>query len=214
MKTSQIWPISRPAYVLNLGLILLGLLFSAKNAGAQWTPQMDFASATAPYKAFTYNINGYVAKCSASEPDGKVAGNALGCSGYASIVLHRMRFGSAWKSNYSLKVHQNYGGWIAGHFGLTFQVSLPAADINDATKISSLLAETNASKPHLRAGLYFFDVRAGRAGHVGFLQIQSNGTLAQSHYSQIPNGLATGNQLKLGTAYSNSHVDLYIVTQP
>src|SRR5438046_8302616 len=53
----------------------------------------------------------------------------LGCSGFASIILQRMKYGKdTWLSNYDFKVQQIYGDEAAKLMGLTLEAKKAVAD--------------------------------------------------------------------------------------
>ncbi|MEM7474857.1 MAG: hypothetical protein AAF483_07685 [Planctomycetota bacterium] len=146
--------------------------------------QMSFSDAAKPYTDSRYAFEGYVDK------SGQIQGGGLGCSAYVSVVLHRMRNGPAWLKSYDLRVHQQYGDEIAKHFGLRPAAKVSAADLCKKQTVLRLVESGRLKKN----GLYLFDTRNGKAGHVGFLRIKSDGSVIQSHYSGMKqyNGLASG----------------------
>ena len=63
---------------------------------------MTFVKAAEPYTGFGYDFNGHVRK------DGSMyVAEKLGCSGYVSAVLQRMRLGEEWQSHRQYK-HELY----------------------------------------------------------------------------------------------------------
>jgi len=144
----------------------------------------SFAQAAKPYSSAKYNADGYVGA------GGAIRGGGLGCSAYVSVVLHRMRYGMVWRKHYSLKVHQRYGDVIARNFGLKSAGRFRASSLLSVKATRKLMA-SGKLKPN---GLYLFNVRRGKQGHVGFLRVKQDGRLIQSHYSGMKqyNGLATG----------------------
>jgi len=109
--------------------------------------------------------------------------------------------------------HRWYGDEIAAHFKLGPAIETSAADIDDAARIKKLVGE----KTLVAGGLYFFNVRNGKEGHVGFVRVSENGGLEQWHYSGLKSyhGLATGDfrKWKDSTVYKDRPVDLYLVPE-
>jgi len=69
--------------------------------------KMSFEAAAEAYYREVYNYDGYV------NGRGEVVNGGLGCSGFVSIVLHRMRYGNSWQASYDSKLYQDYGNVIA-----------------------------------------------------------------------------------------------------
>ncbi len=192
-----------------------------------WEPKMSFEKAAKPYSDYGYGKTGYV------DFDGKVKyglksvdkdnkeriekkeASWLGCSAYASIVLHRMRYGygNDWAKNYSLEVHKWFGDQIALHFGLKGPVKLSPAMGQSKNTVAQ---EVTAGRLK-NDGLYFFNVRKEEEGHVGFIRIRKDGSLEQWHYSGMKayKGLATGDFRKWynRSRYKRSDVELYLIPE-
>jgi hypothetical protein len=146
------------------------------------SPRMSFADAIKPFSDYRYNYNGYVGK------DGKVRNDGLGCSGFTSAVLHRMRGGEDWLRRYDVRVHQWSGDRAAEHFALKKAGTFTSADLLDPERIA---AEVKSGKVKADR-LYYFNARKGKNGHVGFVRFGSDGSIRQWHYSSISKGLYKG----------------------
>ncbi len=168
-------------------------------------PRLTFAEASRPYERLKYSVSGWVG------PDGKVRGAGLGCSAYTSVVLHRMRDGDGWLARYETRVHQWYGDRAALHFGLLKAGTFTSADLLSIARTRALLREGK-----LRAGgLYYFNARKGKAGHVGFVRLDAAGGLRQWHYSSLVGGLYRGNFRRWlrQSMYRDATVELYVVPE-
>lgn len=206
--TQQRSPLYSTPLVMCLAAIWASPLPAAPPARQEFSAIQSFQSAADPYSKAAYDREGYV------DRSGVIHGNGLGCSAYVSVVLHRMRDGADWKTSYDLKVHQGYGDSIAAHFGLQKAASVSAVTLCDARAVQELQSDQT-----LRTGtLYLFNVRRNEQGHVGFVRVNSNGTLTQWHYSGLKaiNGLAAGNfaDWLSVSQYRDSDVDLYPVPEP
>jgi len=168
-------------------------------------PKMGFEEAIKPFTDLKYNYSGYVGA------DGRVRNDGLGCSGFTSVVLHRMRDGDNWLRHYELMVYQWYGDKAAEHFGLKKAWTFPSADLLDASKTRELL---KAGK--LQAGaLYCFNARKEKNGHVGFVRSGADGAIEQWHYSSIARGLYRGDfrDWLRRSLYRAATVELYLVPE-
>ena len=176
---------------------------------SSFKPKMSFQKAAGPYTNEKYDKNGYVKK------DGTIGGNGLGCSGYASVVIQRMKYGDNWKDSYSLTPHKWYGDKFAKHYDFKLKAKIPANVFNDKNKLKTDYLDNDKLKKN---GLYYFNVRKGIHGHVGFFRIKSDGRVIQSQYSGLEgiNGLATGSPAKwIGKSrYKASEFELYLVNEP
>ena len=142
-----------------IALVLLLSLSGLTNAGEHpW--KMSFADAAMPYTGSKYHKAGYVGT------SGRATRKGLGCSGYTSAVLHRMRDGADWLETYNLRVHEKYGNEIARHFGLELTRKVHASTLLDKALTKALVKGRK-----LRSGLYLFNVRRGVNGHVGFVRV-------------------------------------------
>ena len=141
--------------------------------------------------------------------NGALKGEGLGCSSYVSAVLHRMKYGEDdWLDKYNVQVHQWYGHRIAEHFELAPVAAPHASLLLDDDSRQSLV--DNGIVP---AALYYFNVRRGVEGHVGFVTIQADGSTEQSHFSSMSKykGHASGDFVAWlkDSRYSDSFVEIY-----
>lgn len=126
----------------------------------------------------------------------------LSCSGFFSVIYHRMKFGEKkWLREIDFTVQAVYGDEAAKKLGLK--------------KLGSkTLFEWGKSKP--ADGLYFFNTRKGKAGHVGFIEIKNGQPWIQHHYSELKkyNGYAGGlfSTWYLNSKYRKSAIELYPIT--
>ncbi len=175
-----------------------------RSAKRRFEPVMAFARAAAPWAGYAYARGGFV------DASGKVRGEGLSPASYVSVVLHRMRDGEPWRRHYSLEVQQWHGDRIAAYFGLAPRRIVSTRDLTDPARTQRLLA-----RDVLRAGgLYLFEARAGRRGHLGFVRVRPNGDLEQAHYAAKRrwNGLATGDfraWLRAAPTYCKEPLKLY-----
>jgi hypothetical protein len=183
-----------------------GLCHGVHSAYAEeWKRQQSFEDASKPYEGQKYKVDGYVDK------KGDVQGGGLGCSAYASVVLHRMRWDTKWLEHYDLKVHQHSPEEIAADFSLVAAHTLQAAEISDKALVVKLIADGKL----VADGLYLFAARKAGDGHVGFVRISADGTISQWHYSKLDkyDGLATGEfkDWYEKSMYKKSPVALFVV---
>lgn len=186
--------------------VALGIQFGtfAEVGQAAWKAKMSFEAASKPYEHEAYNKNGHIGR------KGDIRFGGLGCSGYASVVVQRMKHGRQWLTHYDHTLHQPYGDEFARKVGLRLSWTGKAALLSVTQQTRSLI-----SAGKLEPGWYFFNIRKGVNGHVGFIQIKSDGEVAQSHYSSLKpwNGRATGNFSRwLGKSmYQSSNVKLFAI---
>lgn len=201
-----------------------------------WELKMSFAEAAQPYEAkhLVYNTAGFV------DSEGRVVlshkatqkqrdlGVGLGCNSYANVVLHRMRYGKDWLQYWNAEVelpdgtrhrrrtlHTEWGDVIPNALGMQSTGQINATKLLNPETMRDLLT-TGKSK----AGFYYFDVRAkdnrgNLRGHVGFIRINKNGSIIQSHFSGLSSykGLATGslsNWLR-NSNYKKADFELYFI---
>lgn len=117
---------------------------------------------------------------------------ALGCGGYASVILNRLRYGNAWKKQYAARypvrsgdttiqvyLHQMPGSQMAKAMGLPQSAVM-------TLKQGTLILDSGGGLETLDDGLYFFAASAGKSGHVGFVRVSKQGNkprLDQWHVS-------------------------------
>lgn len=124
----------------------------------------------------------------------------LGCSGFASIIYHRMKYGEDWLKNFDFTVQMVYGDEGAKKLGFS--------------SVGSKTGEDWKNNPP-SDGLYWFYVRKGVDGHVGFIDVKA-GKLNQHHYSSMKkyNGYASGefSDWYPASQYKAEKVELFKVT--
>src|SRR5262249_47005817 len=130
-----------------------------------------------------------------------------------------MENGDSWKQVYQADIktnqwpHRWYGDAIAAHFHLGPAVEASADDLLDSAKTRKLLDEKKLNPE----GLYFFNIRRGIEGHVGFIRVRADGELEQWQYSGLNTyrGLATGDfrKWKSASKYDKQPVELYLVPE-
>jgi len=196
------------AWGLTVSLLVCGASIAASGA-----ERMSFEQASKPFSGYRYSRYGYVSST------GQVTKGRLGCSGYATAVLYRMQNGNEWLKAYQADAkagrwpYQWYGDRIAAFFKLAAAIEVSAADIDDPAHIRAMVDD----KTLVAGGLYFFNVRNGKEGHVGFVRVGQDGELQQRQYSGLESyrGLATGDfrHWKDSTIYKDSPVQLYLVPE-
>jgi len=131
----------------------------------------------------------------------------LGCSGFFSIVYHRMKHGEKnWLKNFDFTIQQIYGDEAASKLGFKKIGSKGRQEWRDA-----------GLEPGLYFfNVYFFNVRRGKAGHVGLIEVQKGGVWKQHHYSGLKkyNGYASGNFFEWfdESQYNHSPIEIFLVT--
>lgn len=191
-------------------LLILVFIASSQSISAQTLHKalMSFRDASAPYEGTSYNSkNGYVGR------DGKIKNGGLGCGSYASVVLQRMRHGKDWLKYYDVTLHYDYGGIMAKKFGLDEIAKLQPFFLESKERTKILI-----DSAQVKAGaLYYFNIRNGAAGHVGFLRFSATGEIQQYHYSGMDayKGFAKGDFRKwfFGSQYKASEVQLWFVPE-
>jgi hypothetical protein len=170
----------------------------------QW--KMSFKRAIEPYAHEVYNYDGYV------NGKGAVVNGGLGCSGFVSIVLHRMRYGENWQVSYDSKLYQDYGDVIARKSGLPLVCTIDSNSLVDRDKCRAFFDWRGVNV----GAILVFNVRKEIHGHVGFVRVMPGGRLAQFHFSGMPiyNGLAQGDftEWYLRSMYKASPVEFHGVT--
>jgi hypothetical protein len=174
---------------------------------------MSFDEALQPFVGYRYDENGYV------DVSGKVRNRALGCSGFATAVLYRLQNGENWLDIYKDDAkagkwpYRWYGDAIAAHFQLGAAIQISPAQVADQSETRRLVDE----KVLKSGGLYFFNVRNGRAGHVGFVRLNSDGKFEQWNYSGLKayRGLGRGDfrKWKSASQYRDRPVELYLIPE-
>ena len=172
--------------------------------GVATAQPITFNDAVQRFAQYSYARDGYV------NNKIEVANNGLGCSAFASLVLHQFTMGSNWNRSFDSLIHQKAGKDIAKHFDLTKSASIAASELNTPKSVIKLMEQEKIASN----GVYFFDVWAGnKSGHVGFIKFQPDGSISQWHYSGMKqyNGLATGNFLNWlnQSRYRSQTLDLY-----
>jgi hypothetical protein len=143
---------------------------------------MPFDDAKKPYLKQKYRYYGAI------DTIGTIVNGGLSCSGFVSAVYHHMKYGSDWPSLQDTTLHQQYGEVMAERMGLTPATTITKTAISSRHQIQALIADGT-----LQANaVYFFNARRGKHGHVGFVIPMAGGRLLQYHYSDLYNGLATG----------------------
>jgi hypothetical protein len=94
----------------------------------------------------------------------------LGCSSFATAVLAQVR-----GVTLSATLHVEYGDKIAAAHGLAV-----AAKVGDVPALAT--AET-VEALKLSDGVYFFDFRRGKGGHVGFVIVEKLKVVEQYHFT-------------------------------
>jgi hypothetical protein len=168
--------------------------------------KMSFEAAVEPYSHEVYNYDGYVSG------RGAVVNGGLGCSGFVSVVLHRMRYGDNWQASYDSKLYQDYGDVIARKSGLPLVCIIESNSLVARDRCQAFFDSRGVNV----GAIFVFNVRDGVHGHVGFVRVMPDGWLAQFHYSGMEGykGLAQGDFLGwyLRSMYKASPVELYGVT--
>lgn len=131
----------------------------------------------------------------------------LGCSGFVSIVYHRMRYGEDWLNHFDFTIQQKYGDEAAEKMGFPHLGTNVYATWKDDPPGNDL---------------YFFNVRVQNYCHIGYVFINS-GNWRAFHYSRM---ISNGNLLWDGYAncyfeewffrsrYKDSPIELYSVLMP
>ncbi len=182
----------------------------------RWEAQLDFEQVLAPYtRGLVYNPAGYVNRqgaivLAASTQRSELG---LGCATFASAVLHQLRDGPQWLNGYNLEVQQWHGDRIARHFGLGSPLRIPASELCRRTSVLLLL-----EADWLQAGgLYFFNLRKGDSGQMGFVRVAADGTLAQAQFSGLEgdDGFVTGSfaEWLAASPYQGSELELYALAE-
>jgi hypothetical protein len=195
----------------SLGDEVPGFFKSQQDSGAvasaepfKWT--MSFKQAVEPYAHEVYNYDGYV------NGKGAVVNGGLGCSGFVSVVLHRMRYGDNWQASYDKKLYQEYGDVIAHRSGLPLVCTIDSNSLVAPAKCQAFFASRGVNV----GAILIFNVRNGVHGHVGFVRVMPGGWLAQFHYSGMKgyNGLAQGDFTLWysRSMYKASPVEFYGIT--
>gem|GEM_PF-3318902 len=168
--------------------------------------KMSFEAAAEPYSHEVYNYDGYV------NDKGEVVNGGLGCSGFVSIVLQRMRYGDSWQASYNSKLYQDYGDMIARKSGLPLVGTIDSSALYAPDKCRAFFESRGVNV----GAILVFNVRKDVHGHVGFVQVMPGGKLAQFHYSGMEgyHGLAEGDFIDWysRSMYRASSVELYGVT--
>jgi hypothetical protein len=176
------------------------------DAGEPFKWAMSFKGAIEPYAHEVYNFDGYV------NSKGAVVNGGLGCSGFVSIVLHRMRYGDNWQAFYDSKLYQEYGDVIARKSGLPLVATIDSNSLIAPDKCAAFFASRGVNV----GAILVFNVRKEIHGHVGFVRVLPGGRLAQFHYSGMPgyNGLAQGDftEWYSKSMYKTSPVEFYGIT--
>lgn len=110
--------------------------------------------------------------------------NALTCSGFVIPVMCRYLYGRAqWqqKLRENWQGYQQAGSQIATRFALPLSANLTAAQIRSTASIQSLVTLGTLNT----ASYYFFTVSHGNGGHVGFVKVNSDGSLVTYQYSDM-----------------------------
>ena len=159
--------------------------------------QMSFDDALKGWTGFQYNK-----EAGLENKSGELTHPGfLGCSGFASIILQRMKYGNdAWLKDFDFKVQQVYGDEAAALMGLKLAGAKAVSD-------------WKASPP--AKGFYFFNVRNGKEGHVGFVQIDGSSWIQHQYSGLSPNnGYVKGSffDWQAKSQYKNSPVELYLVS--
>jgi hypothetical protein len=187
-------------FILSL-LALVGC--SAVKPAAPSGCSISFERAIEPYAHEVYNYDGYV------NGKGQVVNGGLGCSGFVSVVLHRMKYGDNWQASYDKTLYQQYGDVIARKTGLPLTAAIDANSLLDRARCKEFF-DSRGITP---GTLFVFNVRDGIHGHVGFVRLMPDGWLSQFHYSGMEGykGLAQGNFLDWysRSMYKASPVELY-----
>lgn len=135
--------------------------------------------------------------------------NALGCSAYVSVLLHKMKHGANWETKFDDKLHQKDGIGIAKEFGLSACRDLAFADwieekdgkpsIKKEAVKKLLIGKDSTESGYKVDVVYLFVVgkfvhkgHTLQGGHTGFLQFKADGSIDTWQYSGKSDGLCTG----------------------
>jgi hypothetical protein len=176
------WAFRSMISVLTVSLLML----SAATVKAS-----DLDKYSAAYRHLRYNnLNGFVnanGLVQKVNPNGtRSSYNAIGCSGFVIPVLNRYLYGPNWKQAQAVdwRMYQQYGDAIAEYFDLPYATSLSADQIYSSSAIQGLIADHTLRK----GGKYLFNTRLDAAGHVGFIEVNANGSLSTFMFSGIGKG--------------------------
>lgn len=126
----------------------------------------------------------------------------LGCSGFVSIVYHRMKYDQDWLNHFDFTIQQVYGD--------------EAAEKMECPHFGTSMYSTWKDNPPVQS-IYFFNVRKENYGHIGYVYINS-GDWKSFHYSKM---VSNGNVLWDGyvncyfeewffrSRYKDSPIELY-----